>query len=197
MRWYPSAWQQLVIPAWLAICQEQRELTCRGPLSSPWCRVWSPFQNRFFGAGWNNAGTDFVFMIRNHSEGIFELKKGLVEELYNPPKSIILLMVITVIVVTIYLIPTMRQAFSYFIFFVLTTMTWCGYYYPDFIDESTESQRLSNSTKYLWLANGKVSCHTLMSPTPVFFLLYCILMPDFCLTHLPRFSRMFSCFRFL
>lgn len=49
LRWYSLAWQQLVLPAWLAICQEQRELTCRGPLSSPCCWVWSHLQTESVG----------------------------------------------------------------------------------------------------------------------------------------------------
>ena len=87
-------------------------MACRGPLSSPWCQVWSPFQNRFFGAGWNDAGPDFVFRIRNHSEGIFESKKGKDEELYDLPQSSNIIGVIKITVATIYLIPTLHQELS-------------------------------------------------------------------------------------
>lgn len=72
--------------AGLAICQGQRAVTCRGPLHLvPSLKSSEPL-NRFFGAGWNDAGADLVFMIRNHSEGTFELRKGMDEELYNPPQ---------------------------------------------------------------------------------------------------------------
>lgn len=63
------------------------------------------FQDRFFRGGWNDAGFAFVFVIRNHGEGAFQWRKGVVEELQDPPQAVIWLVVIEIIVAAIYLIP--------------------------------------------------------------------------------------------
>ena len=83
----PSSLTAAGPPAGLTICQEQRAVTCRGPLRSPWCWIWSPFQSIFFGAGWNDASAGFISMIRNQSEETFELRKGMNGGTDNPSQS--------------------------------------------------------------------------------------------------------------
>lgn len=67
-----SAWWQLVLPAWLAICQEQSSATCRRPRRSSWRWSLEVFLRQVLGEQqeWCRCWLH-IYGIGNHSEEVF------------------------------------------------------------------------------------------------------------------------------